>query len=130
MSKIYDFLKECKVFFLASVNDNKPAVRPFGAVMEYRNELYFSTSNNKEVYHQIVETPNIQIIALKNGTREWIRINGKAVEEKSLEIKQLMLDTCPVLTTHFQTNDCPIYALFKITEMQAALNTDKGIISL
>jgi len=35
MSKTYEFLKECGAFYVVTVNDNNPAVRPFGAVMEY-----------------------------------------------------------------------------------------------
>lgn len=65
MSKTYEFLKECKVFFLASIKNDVPAIRPFGAVMEYNNELYFSTASTKEVYRQLCDNPAIQIVALK-----------------------------------------------------------------
>ena len=130
MSKTYEFLKECKIFYLASIKDNSPAIRPFGAVMEYENELYFSTANTKDVYSQLSNNSAIQIVALKNGTREWIRISGKAVEVNDFKIKQAMLNACPVLIKHFNTNACPYFALFKITEMHVLLNTDNGIIEL
>lgn len=130
MSETYEFLKECKVFFLASIKDNAPAIRPFGAVMEYKNELYFSTANTKEVYMQLSHNPAIQMVALKNETREWLRISGNAMEIKDLNIKQAMLDACPVLSKRFGSNDCPYFALFKIVEMKASLNTDMGVINL
>lgn len=32
MSKAYEFLKECRSFFVLSINGEYPAGRPFGAV--------------------------------------------------------------------------------------------------
>ncbi len=130
MSKAYEFLKECKVFFLASIKNDVPAIRPFGAVMEYNNELYFSTANTKEVYRQLCDNPAIQIVALKDGTRNWIRISGKAIEIDDLSVKQKMLDSCPILLKRFDTNRCPYFSLFKIVEMSAVLNTDTEIVKL
>lgn len=51
MSKAYEFLKECGVFFISTINNEKPEVRPFGAIMEYDDQLYFSTSNSKKYIH-------------------------------------------------------------------------------
>lgn len=97
MTKTYEFLKECGTFFVATINENAPAVRPFGAVMEFEGALYISTAKNKNIYSQLINNSHIQIVALKPGTRDWIRIDGKAVETHDLNIKQAMLDACPVL---------------------------------
>lgn len=128
MSKVYDFLIECKVFYLATVNNNLPAVRPFGAVMEIDNVLYFTTGTGKAVYNQLCENSNIQIVALKGGTRDWIRINGNAIEVRDLHIKQAMLQACPVLVKRYSSYDDPAFALFEIQNMHAVLNTNDGII--
>jgi len=122
MSQTYEFLKECGVFYVATVNDNTPAARPFGGVMEYEGELYFSTANTKDVYSQLIINPSVQIVALKAGTRDWIRINGKAVEIHDLDVKQVMLDTCPGLLKRFNSNACKHFALFKVSEMASELN--------
>ncbi|NOW38969.1 putative pyridoxamine 5'-phosphate oxidase family protein, partial [Clostridium butyricum] len=42
----------------------------------------------------------MQIIALKNVTRNWVRVNGVAEECFDIDIKQNMLVECPVLTKH------------------------------
>lgn len=130
MSKTYDFLKQCGTFFLTTVNGNAPAARPFGAVMEYKGDLYFSTANTKAVYSQLISNPAIQIVALMSGTRDWIRINGKAIEVKDLHIKQAMLDSCPVLLSRFDSCECEYYALFKISEMESEMSTDSGTVKL
>ena len=126
MSKTYDFLKECGTFFVATINKDAPASRPFGAIMELGGELYFSTANTKDVYTQLISNPSIQIVALKAGTRDWIRVDGKAVEINDLHTKQAMLDSCPVLLKHFSSNDSESFALFKVIEKTALLNTSNG----
>ncbi len=122
MSKAIDFIKECGTFFVLTINNEIPNGRPFGAIMEIDNDLYISTSDTKKVYAQLKTYPKIQILALKNGTRSWIRINGEAEECCDLFIKQKMLEECPVLTKHFPTVDTPHYSVFKIRVEQVELN--------
>lgn len=43
MNKIYDFIKNCECFYVATINDEFPAVRPFGAIMEVSGFLYIAT---------------------------------------------------------------------------------------
>jgi len=114
MSEMYDFLKECDVFYVLTINDDFPAGRPFGAVMEYNNDLYISTADTKAVYKQLKDHSNIQIISLKPSTRKWIRINGIAKECGDIGIKKRMLEECPVLTKHFPTPDTLHYVVFQI----------------
>jgi len=121
---------ECGIFFVTTVSGADPAARPFGAVMEYEGELYFSTANTKAVYSQLKENPSLQIVALKAGTRDWIRINGKAVEVFDFEAKQAMLDACPVLLRHFDSKYHERFALFKVSEMKSMLHTASGVIDL
>lgn len=130
MSKIYDFLKECGTFFLSTVNNDSPASRPFGAVMEYNGRLYVSTGTMKEVYKQLKQNENIQITAIKHGTREWIRIDGKAKEIFDLDLKTKMLEDCPILIKRYNSPECDYFALFEIDTTQAKLYTNDGIINL
>lgn len=126
MSKCYEFLSKCPFFCVATMEQNKPRVRPFGAVMEYREELYISTSNDKEVYKQLIENPFVQIIALKPETRLWIRINGIAVLQKDIGIKEKMLESCPVLLKHFKSATCPGFAVFCIKDKEVYICSDEG----
>ena len=129
MSKTYEFLKECGIFYVATVNQNTPAVRPFGAVMEFEGELYISTAKNKNVYDQLAKNEPIQIVALKTGTRDWIRLNGKPIEVHDLDIKQAMLDACPNLAKRFN-KECDRYALFKIAEMNSFISINGEFVML
>ena len=114
MSKAYEFIKECGVFFILSINGGAPAGRPFGAIMEYGQDLYISTSDVKSVYRQFKENEQIQIIAIKDDNRSWIRITGVATECHDMQIKERMLLECPGLTQHFPTSNTPHFCVFRI----------------
>lgn len=114
MSMTYDFLKECGVFYVLTLNGNFPAGRPFGAVMEHEGDLYISTGDMKDVYKQLKINPNMQIIALKPGTRSWLRIDGVATECTELSVKEKMLKECPALLRHFPVVTAMHYVVFKI----------------
>lgn len=114
MSKVYEFLKECVYFYVLTINGDFPAGRPFGAVMEYNGYLYISTNTGNQAHKQLRENGNIQILAKKEGTREWLRITGKAVECNETKMKQMMLEECPILSTHFSSANDERYLLFQI----------------
>ncbi len=130
MSRAFAFLRECGVFFVATVDGTSPAVRPFGAVMEYQGCLYLSTGAGKAVYAQMKKNPAVQIVALKGGTREWIRITGTAVETTDPEEKAAMLRECPALAKRYASPRDAVFALFRIEDMAALLCTDGGKIPL
>lgn len=114
MSETGKFIKECGVFFVLTIDGDFPAGRPFGAMMEYRDDLYISTSKTKAVYHQLKEHAQMQIVAIKPETRSWVRVNGIAEESVDLDIKQRMLEECPNLTKHFKTAEAPEFVVFRI----------------
>ena len=114
MSMTYDFLKECGVFYVLTLNGNFPAGRPFGAVMEHDGDLYISTGDLKDVYKQLKVNPNMQIIAQKPGSRSWLRIDGVATECNDMAIKEKMLEECPSIKRLFPTATAMHYVVFKI----------------
>ena len=59
MDEVLKFLTDNKVFYLATVNGDAPALRPFGFAMKYDNKLYFCTANTKNVYKQLKANPKI-----------------------------------------------------------------------
>lgn len=114
MSKVYDFLKECGCFYVLTINGDFPAGRPFGAVMEYNGKLYIATNDGNHAHRQLRENGNIQILAKKEGTREWGRITGKAAECNDIEMKRKMLEECPILSKHYSSAESEHYLLFQI----------------
>lgn len=126
MSKVFDLLKEYGVFYVATVNNGLPAVRPFGAVMEYNGELYLATANFKDVYKQLKAEKNVQLAATKAASMDWLRITGRAEEVHELAIKEKMLQACPVLVDLFKSADNEVFAVFCIKDMHAVAYTTAG----
>ncbi len=122
MSKEYEFLRECGYFYVLTMNGDFPAGRPFGAVMEHEGELYIATNTRNKAHIQLRENGNIQIIAKKDGTREWIRITGKAEECNIIEMKEKMLAECPVLSKRFSSATDELYLLFKVEVLETEFN--------
>lgn len=69
MSKAYEFLKECGALFVLAINEDYPAGRPFGAVMEVDNCLYLSTNDLNEAHKQLRNNGHIQL-SRKNQIQE------------------------------------------------------------
>ena len=80
MNKIYAFLKEAGVFYLATVDGDRPRLRPLGAVLEADGKVIFGVGDFKEVYRQMLKNPNVEIVACKKDGH-WLRYSGKAVFE-------------------------------------------------
>lgn len=103
MEEVKIFLKESGVYYLATVDDNKPKVRPFGTIEIYDNHLYIQTSKKKDVFKQIEKNNNVEICAMNNG--KWIRIEGKLVVDDRIEAKKHMLDNYPDLRNMYSEDD-------------------------
>jgi len=114
MSKTYEFLKECGSFFVLTINDDCPAGRPFGAVMEVGEDLYLATNDLNQAHKQMREHEKIQIVAKKPDSREWIRITGIASECNVKELQVRMFEECPILQQRFDAIGMEHFIMFKV----------------
>ncbi len=110
MEKTVKFLNEAGVFFVSTINGNKPEVRPFGALNVFESKLYLITSNEKDVFKQIEKNNNVAISAVCGD--KWIRINAKLVKDDRIEAKRAMLDANPNLRVMYNENDGKVEVLY------------------
>lgn len=103
MEEVKNFLKDAGVYYLATIDNNKPKVRPFGTAEIFEDKLYIQTGKKKDVYKQIIANPNVEICAFNNG--KWIRIAGKLVDDDRIEAKKDMLDKNPSLRSMYNEAD-------------------------
>ena len=103
MNEVYEFLKEAKTYYLATIDNEKPRVRPFGTVNIFEDKLYIQTGKSKKVYKQIERNSNVEICAFLNG--RWIRVEGMLVPDDRVEAKKSMLDNYPELRGMYNEND-------------------------
>ncbi|MFA0815696.1 MAG: pyridoxamine 5'-phosphate oxidase family protein [Anaerofustis sp.] len=103
MQEVYDFLKKCGTYYLATVEGDQPRVRPFGTVDLFEGKLYIQTGKIKEVSKQMGKNPKIEISGMSEG--KWIRVAATAVNDESLVAKQHMLDAYPSLQNMYKADD-------------------------
>jgi uncharacterized pyridoxamine 5'-phosphate oxidase family protein len=96
MDRILEFLKGNSPFYFATVEGDKPRVRPFGFCMEFRGRLYFGMGRHKASYRQLQSNPNVEV-STTNDKGEWIRIKGVAVFDDSEEADRAAFEAMPTL---------------------------------
>ena len=79
LNEVLEFLRNCGTFYLATDDDGRPRVRPFGAVAEFEEKLYIVTNNQKDVYQQMKKNPKVEISGMSKG--KWIRVSGTVEED-------------------------------------------------
>jgi uncharacterized pyridoxamine 5'-phosphate oxidase family protein len=103
MKEVYDFLKKCETYYLATMDGDQPRVRPFGTVDIFEGKLYIQTGKSKSVSKQITANPKIEISAFDGAN--WIRLKAVAVEDDRIEARQHMLDAYPMLQSMYKADD-------------------------
>ena len=103
MKEVQEFLKSAGIYYLATVDNDKPKVRPFGTIEIFENHLYIQTGKSKDVFKQIEKNNNVELCAFKDG--KWIRVSGNLLVDDRLEAKKDMLDKNPDLRSMYDEND-------------------------
>ncbi|MDR0972863.1 MAG: pyridoxamine 5'-phosphate oxidase family protein [Prevotellaceae bacterium] len=110
MQEIYDFLKKCGTYYLATTAGDQPHVRPFGTIELFEGRLYIQTGRSKNVAKQLFENPKAEICAF-DGER-WVRITTTLHADDRLEAKKHMLAAYPELQQMYSAEDPLTLVLF------------------
>jgi uncharacterized pyridoxamine 5'-phosphate oxidase family protein len=103
MQEVYEFLKKCGTYYLATTDGDQPRVRPFGTIHFFENKLYIQTGKKKDVSRQMKKNPQIEICAMNDG--RWIRFQATVVEDDRVEARKSMLDAYPSLQGLYSATD-------------------------
>ena len=96
MSRIYDFITEAGMFFIATTDGDQPKLRPFGSHIEMDGKVMFAVGDFKAVYRQMLANPLCEIVACKpDGV--WLRYTGKIVFDDDPRYTEAMYATSPLL---------------------------------
>ncbi|MBR4727525.1 MAG: pyridoxamine 5'-phosphate oxidase family protein [Clostridia bacterium] len=90
MSQVHEFLNKAGVFYLATVDGDRPRLRPLGLQMEVDGKLLFGVGSFKAVYRQLLANPHAEIVACAEN--EWLRYSGKAVFETDPKYEAMALE--------------------------------------
>ena len=102
IQEVYNFLKKCGTYYLATVEGDQPRVRPFGTVEIFEGKLYIQTGKIKNVSKQLQANPT-KICACMDG--KWLRVAGNLIRDDRVEAKKHMLDNYPSLKSMYSAED-------------------------
>ena len=102
MQEVYEFLKKCGTYYLATVEGDQPRVRPFGTVDLFEDKLYIQTGRSKPCFAQ-ANGHKVEICGFAGG--QWLRIAATAVDDDRGEAKKHLLDAYPNLRGRYDEND-------------------------
>ena len=103
MEEVFEFLKKCGTFYIATEEGEQPRVRPFGVVNIFEGKLYIQTGKSKNVSKQMQINPNVEICGFTDG--KWIRLEGKVVRDDRREAKESMIEANPILKNMYSADD-------------------------
>jgi uncharacterized pyridoxamine 5'-phosphate oxidase family protein len=103
MNEVYEFIKACGTYYLATVEDGQPRNRPFGTINIFDGKLYIQTGKSKPVSKQIQKNPKVEICCFKDG--KWLRLAGELVRDERREAQVDMLEHYPDLKAMYSADD-------------------------
>jgi uncharacterized pyridoxamine 5'-phosphate oxidase family protein len=124
MQEVIKFLRDNKVFFLATIDGDQARVRPMGFVMEYQGKLTLCTNNKKPMYQQMKANPRIEISAT-SADGQTLRVFGKVVFVTSKDSKEKALEIAPQLKGMYSAED-NTFEIFSFDGATAVFSDMKG----
>ncbi|HEX9061460.1 MAG TPA: pyridoxamine 5'-phosphate oxidase family protein [Clostridia bacterium] len=125
MDEVIKLLKETPYGFLATVENGKPRVRPFGFMFHEEGKLYFCTNSQKDVYNQLNKTPYIEYSATTKDM-VTVRISGEIRFTEDIDKKEKALDSWPMVKNLYKTADNPIFKVFYMEHGSAVISDFSG----
>ncbi|WP_292818456.1 pyridoxamine 5'-phosphate oxidase family protein [Methanobrevibacter sp.] len=102
IAKIDEILTKAEVFYLATVNGDKPKVRPLGFHLLFEDKIYFGVGTFKEVYKQLEANQNVEIAAWDG--EHFLRYYGVADLSKNEAVVQKAFELMPEIKEAYEAN--------------------------
>ena len=102
IAKVNDLITRAEVFYLATVDGDKPKCRPLGFHLLDEDKIYFGVGTFKEVYKQMQANPNVEISAWDG--EHILRYYGKANLNKNDQIVEKAFEMMPELAEIYKSN--------------------------
>ncbi len=116
--EIFNYLNECKIFFLATAEGDTPHVRGIFLHKADETGISFTTAKFRDLYKQLKENPKVELVFWKD--KSSIRVSGMAVEfDEDLELKKEIVAQRPFMNPWIEAAGYAPMAVFKIMDGMA-----------
>lgn len=130
MEETFEFLKKrTQVNYVATINGDKPSLRPFGDPVLFDNKIYVLTNKQKNVSKQIAINNNVCIVAYDE--ENWIRINCQLIDDSNnIDAKKAIINEFGWAEEAGYTLDNPDFQALYIANADVTIaDSDGNIIS-
>ncbi len=115
MERALQFLRQHKEVTLATCEGNLPKLRMFQIMKQEGNLLYFATSEKKSVWHELLNNPNVEILAYADNVS--VRCSGMVNFNVEDDAKRWIYENNDVLSRLYNSYDQLAYFCLPIAEM-------------
>lgn len=126
MIETFKFLKEnTKVNYVATIDGDRPSLRPFGDPVLFDNKIYIITNKQKNVSKQIEKNNNVCIVAYDE--ERWIRIYCKLIDDSNnIDAKKAVLEEFDWAEEAGYTLDNPDFQVLYIANAESTIYDEDG----
>ena len=130
MQEIIEFMKNAKITYLATVKEAQPIIRPMGSLMDVNGKLSFVTNNEKGIFLEIGENPNIEFCCI-HGAKS-LNISGKVFDNTNASAKEKVFEISPATAKRYGGDDSTlaIVSFEKATAVFADFKGNKEVIEI
>lgn len=121
--EILAFITANPTHFLATAEDNKPHVRPFGSYRADEKGIIYFTQSAKEVYQQIVKNPEIETCYYANGIT--LRLRGRLEAVEDMELKKEIVASRAFLKPQVEEHGWDFLRVFTLKNGKATYHDRK-----
>ena len=115
IQKALDFLKQHNEVAFATCEGNLPKIRVFQIMKQEGVKLYFATSPMKAVHRQLLENPNVELLA--SADKVSVRCAGMVSFDVPEDIRRWIYEHNEVLPRLYTSYDKLVYFCLPIAEM-------------
>lgn len=110
IQKVDELLTKAQVFYLATVDGDKPKVRPLGFHLLYEDKIYFGVGNHKDVYKQLEANQNVEIAAWDG--EHFLRYYGVADLSGNDAVVEKAFELMPEIAEAYKANNWEMGVFF------------------
>ena len=110
IEKVNEILTKAEVFYLATVNGDKPKVRPLGFHLLFEDKIYFGVGTFKEVYKQMEANSNVEIAAWDG--EHFLRYYGVADLSGNDAVVEKAFELMPEIAEAYKANNWEMGVFF------------------
>ena len=110
IQKVDELLTKAQVFYLATVDGDKPKGRPLGFHLLYEDKIYFGVGNHKDVYKQLEANQNVEIAAWDG--EHFLRYYGVADLSGNDAVVEKAFELMPEIAEAYKANNWEMGVFF------------------